>query len=106
KRLITDWHFQYVMILSLASLLVFWTFAESGERLPHGNFYWQIPICFFLVNLVLIKHLVQLTEIKKNFRTSVKAMHKPVLILFGAFSVHVLSGGVYLLKLLYFGSFS
>ena len=48
----------YSLMLLLVSLLVFFIFAESGPRLHHGNFYWQIPISMLIVNMVLLKNLI------------------------------------------------
>lgn len=106
KRLIKDWHFQYAFFLGIVGLIVFWTFAESGERFAHGNFYWQIPICLFMVYMVLMKHWIQMVEVKSTIVNTIKALSKPHLILLLVYSLHVFSGFIYLFKLLYFGSFS
>lgn len=105
KSIMNDWHFQYAFLLGVAGLIVFWTFAESGERFAHGNFYWQIPICLFIIYLVLIKHWIQMVDVKSTLVKTIKAFRKPDLILLLVFSLHVVSGGIYLFKLLYFGSF-
>lgn len=106
ETLLKDWHFAYSSLLLIAGMLIFWLFAESGERFAHGNFYWQVPICMFIVYLVLIKHWIAKTELNASLIETVKGLGRADKILLGLFSLHVFSGGIYLFKLLYFGSFS
>lgn len=104
--LFRDWHFSYGLLLLVTALSIFWIFAESGERFAHGNFYWQVPVCMFLVYLVVIKDWLQKVEFKTSVVETIKSLSRRNLVLLSVFFLHVASGGIYLFKLLYFGSFS
>lgn len=106
RRLLKDWYFGYSLLLLIVVVFVFWGFAESGERFAHGNFYWQVPVCVFLVYLVVVKDWLGMVTVKRSIKETIRALNTRNRILLYAFSLHVASGGVYLFKLLYFGSFS
>ncbi|HLW32069.1 MAG TPA: hypothetical protein VKX40_07395 [Aequorivita sp.] len=104
--LLKDWHFGYGLSLLIAGLSMFLILAESGERFAHGNFYWQVPICLFMVYLVVVKDWLRTVEVKPSILETIKGLTERNKVLLCVFFLHVASGGIYLFKLLYFGSFS
>lgn len=60
KRLWRERDFQFSLMLFLGSIAVYLLFAESGKRMTHGNFYWQIPLSLFILQLITLKNLLQI----------------------------------------------
>ncbi len=89
--------FWYTFLSFIISILIFFFISESGPRASHGNFYWQIVICtwfcFFVALLALLK----------DFKTTGKS-YKNVF-LASVFSVHVLMGIIYFVRILVTGSY-
>jgi len=75
--------------------LIFFFISESGPRAAHGNFYWQIVITtwlsFFVALLALLKDLKMEGKTLKN------------ILLLSVFSIHVLMGLIYFVRLLVTG---
>lgn len=95
-----DLEILYALGLLLVSLSIFFIFAESGPRFNHGNFYWQIPITFLIVNMVLIKNIF-LPFLKEhiNWLTLRKVSTPNKWILF-FYSLHFISGIYYMVRIL------
>jgi len=89
---------QYAVIMYLIAISLFALLSETGPREFHGNFFWQSVICsyiLFLVITVLFAEKVKTLGMKdwKN------------IIILVAFMSHVIAGFLYLVKLLYIGSY-
>lgn len=102
KRLFKDTHFVFSLSLISFSIFVFLTFAESGPRMYHLNFYWQIPVSLFLMIMVLVKHLyLLLKENPKNNAVNgwnFKSVKIQTIRYF--YYLHVLSGIAYTMRFL------
>lgn len=92
KALIKDWEFLYVILLFIVSVGVFYLCREVGPRANHGNFYWQIVITTWLVFLYMAKQLFVVNVNQTNLRLN--SMFKVL------YSLHVVMGVVYIIKLL------
>jgi len=97
KRLFQDWHFQYALIMLLGAISIYFLIVESGTRMMDANFYWQIPISLFILYLVFVKHL--LLEIQSV--PKLKDLTWKTQILLFLYSLHVFSGILYLIRLLW-----
>jgi hypothetical protein len=96
KRLWADSDFRLALMTFCFGLLVFFLFAESGPGYLDGNFYWQIPISLFLLYLVIIRVLLSGFLQKQQLNPSGFLKIGALLILF---SLHVLSGLAYLMRI-------
>jgi len=80
----------YTFISIFISIFIYLTLTELGPRRLHGNFQWQIIItswiCFFVFIKLLISDIIHDGWNKKNR------------LLFSLYSIHVLSGILYLIK--------
>jgi len=89
--------FWYTLLSFIVSVLIFYFISESGPRASHGNFYWQIVIstwfCFFVALLSLLK----------DFKTTGKTFKN--MFLASVFSVHVIIGIIYFVRILVTGSY-
>ena len=89
--------FWYTFLSFIVSVLIFLFISESGPRASHGNFYWQIVIttwfCFFVTLLALVKDFKFYGKTFKN------------MMLATVFSIHVIIGVVYFVKILVTGSY-
>jgi hypothetical protein len=87
--------FWYSMLSFVVSVLIFFFISESGPRASHGNFYWQIVICtwlcFFVSLLALLKDINREGKTLKNIS------------LLSVYSIHVLMGLIYFVRLLITG---
>lgn len=97
RRLWKDWHFQYAMLMVLGAVFIYFLIAESGSRMMDANFYWQIPISLFILYLVMVKHL--LLEIQSL--PKIKDLSRKSIVLIFFYSLHVGSGVLYLIRLLW-----
>lgn len=84
----------FAWVSFFGAMLIFLFFNETGERLWHGNFIWQVYICSYILFLVsVLKTLPELT----------KSLRKPnlfqILLL-----LHVIFGAVYVSKIIIFKS--
>lgn len=97
RRLWKNQIFWYSFISFIISVLIYFFISESGPRAMHGNFYWQIVIaswiCFFIALLALINDILTKKNTLKNS------------ILITVFSVHVLMGILYLVKIIWTGNY-
>lgn len=84
KKLWKQREFQFSLLLFLGSIAVYLLFAETGDRMSHGNFYWQIPISLFILQLVTLKNLFtsRLTKAKTIPLVLVWTFHAGSLIAF------------------------
>jgi len=89
--------FWYTFLSFIVSVLIFLFISESGPRASHGNFYWQIVVttwfCFFVTLLALVKDFKFYGKTFKN------------MMLATVFSIHVIIGVVYFVKILVTGSY-
>jgi len=89
--------FWYTFLSFVVSVLIFLFISESGPRASHGNFYWQIVIttwfCFF----------VSLLSLLKDIKTSGFTLKNKLLI--SLFSIHVLLGIIYFVRILVTGMY-
>lgn len=53
KELFTKFPVKFGVILTMVSMAIYFTFAETSYRFQHANFYWQIPISLSILYLVL-----------------------------------------------------
>jgi len=89
--------FWYTFLSFVISVLIFLFISESGPRASHGNFYWQIVIttwfCFFVSLLALLKDIkTSGFTLKNKFLTML-------------FSIHVLLGIIYFVRILVTGMY-
>lgn len=82
----------YAMANYIIAVSIFIVFAESGERLFHGNFSWQNIACAYLLFTVIAG--LWNTQIQKGDRST-----KNYFVL-GAFALHFICGLAYILRLL------
>lgn len=102
KNLIHDAAFLLAILQGVFAILIFFIFAEDGERFFHANFSWQIPICYFLLNLVLMKKIIQDIIDAKGFKNLLTI--KKVLLIY--FLIHGLYGIMYFLRYIFFDNYS
>lgn len=81
--------FTFSFALLILSLLIFLTFAESGFREWHANFYWQIPIALLL-------HIWAMLDFVLDFqRKKGSVIHWKTKLFLLLFGIHVLFGLAY-----------
>jgi hypothetical protein len=90
KRLFKDYQFVFALMMVFGSIMIFLTFAESGERMRDANFYWQVPISMFILNMVIAKHLLP-----------IKPFNRKSLFCHFVFLLHVITGFLYLFRLMF-----
>jgi hypothetical protein len=87
--------FWYTLLSFVVSVLIYLFVSESGPRASHGNFYWQIVICtwfcFFVSLLALLKDLKLEGKTAKNR------------LLLATYSIHVVLGVIYFVRMLVTG---
>jgi len=91
---------RYSVYLVIASVLIFILLAETGIRLLHGNFYWQNVISTYILMMVLLIETIR-QFLKRDNKNKLKT--KILLLVYG---VYVISGIVYLFRLVIKGYFS
>ena len=82
---------QYSGLCFLASLAIFCTLAETEPYTGHGNFLWQAVVCSYLLFMVLLAQF--LAKLQQSGLGNWKNR-----IILAAFSLHVISGILYLIK--------
>jgi len=87
--------FWYTSLSFVVSVLIFFFISESGPRASHGNFYWQIVITTWL------SFFVALLALLKDIKLEGKTIKNSLLLL--VFSIHVLMGLIYFVRLLITG---
>ena len=89
--------FWYTFLSFVVSVLIFLFISESGPRASHGNFYWQIVICTWLCFFVSLLSLLKDIKISGfNFKNK---------LLISLFSIHVILGVIYFVRILVTGSY-
>ena len=89
--------FWYTFLSFVVSVLIFLFISESGPRASHGNFYWQIVICTWLCFFVSLLSLLKDIKISGfNFKNK---------LLISLFSIHVVLGVIYFVRILVTGSY-
>jgi hypothetical protein len=96
-KLLKSTLFWYTFFSFIFSVLIFFFISESGPRASHGNFYWQIVICTWLCFFVALLSLL------KDFKISGFTFKNTMLI--SVFSIHVIIGILYFVKILITGSY-
>jgi len=91
--------FFYALLLSAVGLGISAVLLESGPRMEHGNFTWQNVVCSFILFLAVVSFLVQ-----KFLKEPVLNRKNKILVLL--FALHVVSGFLYLFKILITNSYT
>jgi len=87
--------FSYSFMLSIASVIIFSVFSETGSREFHGNFGWQFIICNYILFAVTL-----LLAIERNPEIRWRKMATKDRAIFSVFLAHVIYGLFYLGKML------
>lgn len=95
RELKIDPEFWWNVTLTLGGMLIYFVFIEEGERVLHGNFYWQIPISLFLFYLFILRKLLV---------SKCSPLIKSVM--WTIFSLHVVSGIAYLIRWIITGGYN
>jgi len=97
RKVIKTNMFWYSLLSFVVSVLIFFFISESGPRASHGNFYWQIVIttwlCFFVALLALLRDFKREGKTLKNVS------------LLSLFSIHVIIGVIYFVRILVTGNY-
>lgn len=94
RQVAKDRTFWFVWLQVFVAVLIYWLCYETGERATHGNFYWQIVVCVWMLFFYTLRSL--LISIKKS--TSI--LHKRMdYVLLSFYGLHVLLGILYLLRI-------
>lgn len=88
-------NFQYALTLLVVSLLIFFLLAETGKRLPHGNFFWQIPISVLICYLIFLRNILN----ESNFQIKGLRFYFLQLILL----LYFVSGILYYVRFVFLG---
>lgn len=97
RKVIKSQAFWYSMLSFVVSVLIFFFISESGPRAAHGNFYWQIVICAW------ISFFVALLALLKDFKLEGKTLKN--ISLLSVYSIHVLVGVIYFVRILITGNY-
>jgi len=90
----------YSIMLLVVSLFVFFLFAESGPRLYHGNFYWQIPVSMLIINMVFVKKILSGSSVNNFSGLSLWALFRCNKIICSLYLLQFISGLCYLSHIL------
>lgn len=90
--------FIYACLLVFFALFVASIFVETGVRQFHGNFFWQVYICGYILQIVTILFLLKKT--KQEVKLSMKMLGA-----WGVFLLQIISGVIYIVKFLITGSY-
>jgi hypothetical protein len=85
--------FVYALSLTIFGLILSAFILESGPRMSHGNFTWQNVVCSFLLFLSTVSFLTPMFLSDSPWTKKTK-------IVFGLFVLHILSGILYIVKIL------
>jgi len=97
KQLKGDLSFWYTIWLVLSALLIYIFVIERGPRFYHGNFYWQIIPCAWLFFYISLTYLV------KDIKTQGFILKNKILL--SLYSIHVVIGIIYVIRMIAIGSF-
>lgn len=98
KTLLRELTIRYSIALFLLACLIGFCLVETGERLEHGNFMWQIFITNYLLFMAIAVDSIKKIKI-------LGYQHYKSILLIISYLLHLLSGIVYLWKLFYFQNF-
>lgn len=93
RKILKDISFQYATFLLIAGILIGAFVYETGPRMYHGNFLWQNVICAYLLFLSTFKFICKELFIKKPWQLKEK-------ILLSVLLLHVISGILYIIKIM------
>jgi hypothetical protein len=94
KRVLREMELLYAWLLYSCGLAIFILFCESGTRMYHGNFIWQMVPC------TLVLFMVSLVSWSRHM---FKWFHWKNLLCLSAFSLHVMAGPAYIVKIIKLG---
>lgn len=94
RQVAKDRTFWFVWLQVFVAVLIYWICYETGERATHGNFYWQIVVCVWMLFFYTLRSL--LISIKHSTSVLYKRMDYVLLSFYG---VHVLFGLLYLIRM-------
>ena len=92
KKTAFDYKYLYAICLSFFAFIIYGFLYETGPRFLHGNFYWQIVPCTWILFFVSLIALMK--DMKKEGYTFKNK------ILMGIYILHVISGICYILRIL------
>ncbi|WP_291723544.1 hypothetical protein [Bernardetia sp.] len=96
KKTIKNKMYIYAVLLFVVAVLIFLFVQETGDRANHGNFVWQVIVCNYI--LFLISTFIGLEHIsEKGWKD-----YKSILFLV-TFLLHLVSGILYLFKIIAYG---
>jgi hypothetical protein len=85
--------FFYTAAMVIFAMLIFIFVSETGPRRNHGNFIWQIIPCYYIFLISILKDSLQLAERGRLSRFKLG-------ILAAFFGLHIISGLIYLYRIL------
>ena len=103
-----DFLLQYSLLGYVIAIAIFATLTETGGRQFTGNFYWQCVVCSYILFMVIISRVLHRAESNvpaEGLKTLVNSDWKCRVVML-AFSLHVVSGIIYLVMLFVTGSFA
>lgn len=100
-RLLTQKKFQFVLIMFLIGLFIFLFIEESGPRTTHGNFGWQLIIATNMLFVYLMNDFYK----KSDSLIPIKSDSKQTIITKLLVLLHVFSGIVYLILIMFLGKY-
>lgn len=92
KKLINNIVYIYTILLTSLALLIYAVLFETGPRFLHGNFYWQIVPCSWLLYFITIIYL------SKDIKQSGFTLKNKILT--AIYTIHVLFGILYLARII------
>lgn len=98
RHILKEVTFIYAIILTAFALAAMILLSETGARQFHGNFFWQVFICGYILQLVVVKFFLQIFKSKAKFS-------KKLFVGFSIFFLQVVSGVFYLVRYLSTGSY-
>ncbi|WP_299901526.1 hypothetical protein [uncultured Aquimarina sp.] len=90
--------FKYAFYLTFVGIVISAFIVETGPRRFHGNLVWQNIICAYLLMLTTVTYLIPTLWSKDRFS-------KKNIILWSLFTLHFLSGILYLIKIYFTKSY-
>ena len=92
KKLKGDRIYWYTVFLLIPALLIYMLLVEEGPRFYHGILYWQIVVCVWLYFFVSLIRLI------KDIKIEGYILRNKILLSF--YSLHVLIGIIYLIRII------
>ncbi|WP_266202569.1 hypothetical protein [Pontibacter kalidii] len=94
--------FKFASVLLMTSLVIYFLLAESGPRMLHANFYWQVPVAFLICYMVVIKIYLKSLWSTYGGIISWKEIKLKDYFILTMYSMHLGSGLLYIAKLIIF----